>query len=530
MLMRRWLTATLWVSLSAFFLAAFATVLWLGAVAIVLAPLAFVASLLGFGSGGNIGQKLLGPFLIYTAAFIITALASAYCVRITVKRFRPASRLPAADEIAQRQAAGLATNVWIRESYLPFYGVLSSLMAGGAIGVLACSLIVNTWWQKANPPSADDIARRSPLPHTDSDAAELRDRWMPAAERGEAYAQFVVGEAYANGLMGLGPNASQARDWLKKSAAKGDADATLSLIVAERTGSLGDRQQFENDPAFIAYAQQQPGWRAAAVHLMLADTARKTSEGSTSPDQIHRDWLRKAAQGGSRYAAFRLGRAFEFNRSPEGRMEPDFPQAIAWYQAASAYFEIERLIQDTELKAESPAVVVNTKAPSADECDRLKRRAAMVDQRMQTLYAIDTRTHEALAHRTIHADACEDFRNVADYFAEPLMGARYGRDGKAAIMYYELAARRGDIGSMLKLAELCFTEGRGEVWAMIYSYKWYALAIDTLGGKDDAASNALRNTAEAGYNKARATLLSPAREEAEAALAALKKQLKRTSD
>jgi TPR repeat protein/NADH:ubiquinone oxidoreductase subunit 6 (subunit J) len=527
MLMRRWLTATLWVSLCAFFLTAFATVLWLGAVAIVLAPLAFVASLLGFGSGGNIGQKLLGPFLIYAAAFIVTALASAYCVRITVKRFRPVSRLPAAEEIAHRQATGLATNVWIREPYLPIFGVLSSLMAGGAIGVLACSLIVNTWWQKANPPSADDIARQSPLPHTDRDAAELRDRWRPAAERGDAYAQFVVGEAHANGLMGLSPSAPQARDWLKKSAAKGDADAMLSLIIAERTGSLGDRQQFDNDPAFIAYAQQQPGWRAAAVHLMLADTARKTSEGSTSPDQIHRDWLRKAAQGGSRHAAFRLGRAFELKRSPEGRNAPDIAQAIAWYQVAGANLEIERLVQTTEFNAGPPAIVVDAKGPSADECDRLKRRAAMVDQRLQTLHAVDVRTHDAMAHRTIQADACENFREVADYFAEPFMGGRYGRDDKAAFMYYELAARRGDVGSMLRLAEHAFTEGLGEVWAVIYSYKWYALAVEALAGKDDAASNALRSTAEAGYNKARATLLGPARDEAEAALAELKTQLKR---
>jgi TPR repeat protein/NADH:ubiquinone oxidoreductase subunit 6 (subunit J) len=519
MLMRRWLTATLWVSLSAFFLTAFASVLWLGAVAIVLAPLAFVASLVGFGSGGDIGKKLLGPFLIYAAAFIITGIASAVCLRSTAKRFRPSSRLASAEEVAQRQASGLATNVWIREPYLPILGMLSSLLVGGAIGVFACSAIVRAGWQKANPPNADDIARLSPLPYTDRDAAELRDRWMPAAERGEAYAQFVVGEAYANGLMGLAPNASRARDWLKKSAAKNDVDAVLSLIVAARTGSLGDRQHFENDPDFIAHAERQPGWRAAAVYLMLAGS-----------NQAPNEWLRKAAQGGSRYAAFRLGRAFEHKRNPEGRTEPDFPQAAAWYQVAGANLEVERLLQTTELQVVPSAIVVDARGSSADECDRLKRRAAMVDRRLQTLHAVDIRTHDAMAHLTIHADACGDFREVADYFAQPFMGGQFGRDDAAAIMYYELAARKGDVGSMLKLAEVSFTKGRGEVWAVIYSYKWSTLAISTLAGKDDVASNALRNTAEGVYNKARAALLAPAREEAEAAVAILKTQLKRTSD
>lgn len=517
--MRRWLRGTLWVSLSAFLVSALVVVvLWFGVAIVLLAPVMFVLSLLGSGSGSSDGRGLVGPFLIFAAAFVVTGLASLSCVQFTVKLFRSATRFLTAKEIAQQRAAGLAANAYIHETYLPVLGVLLSLFTGIAIGVTTCALITIAIWREANPQRADERAQPSSLPHTDPAAVELRDRWMPAAERGEAYAQFVVGEAYANGLMGLTHNTPLAREWLKKSAAKNDADAKLSLIIAERTDSLGNRQHFDNDHKFVSYAEQYPGWRAAAVYMMLADSSRKAPGDPNAAEQNYREWLRKAAQNGSRYAAFRLGRALEPKYGAKGKMTSDFSQAAVWYQTAGAYADILRLEPDVETKLEPPAVRVDTRSASAEECDRLKHRVAMVDQRSQTLRAVDMRSYDAWAHRTIYADACENFREAAEYFAS---------SDNAAIMYYELAARQGDVSSMLKVADRSFTLGLGQVQAVIYAYKWYALAIESLVGKDDAASNLLRDAAEAGYNKARATLFGPAREEAEAALAVLREQSKR---
>ncbi|MEO7750149.1 MAG: tetratricopeptide repeat protein, partial [Sphingomicrobium sp.] len=56
--------------------------------------------------------------------------------------------------------------------------------------------------------------------------------WRPLAERGDADAQFNIGQAYRLGR-GVPINLSQAKSWLEKSAAQGhvDAETTLGLLL-----------------------------------------------------------------------------------------------------------------------------------------------------------------------------------------------------------------------------------------------------------------------------------------------------------
>ena len=137
---------------------------------------------------------------------------------------------------------------------------------------------------KAAPPSATQKSAEAETP--EKKLADL----MKRAERGEAEAQFNLGQMYRKGE-GVPMDAAKAVEWFQKAAEQGNADAQSNL------GSMYDEGEGVSKDA------------AKAV-----------------------EWWQKAAAQGYAQAQFRLGLAYDVG---EG-VPKDAAKAVEWYQKAAA--------------------------------------------------------------------------------------------------------------------------------------------------------------------------------------------------
>ena len=305
---RHWWQGAAWSALCSLCALMLAGGLLAAAGATVLAPFAFIGFLIGPAetfSFGRLVPMVAGWLLLMGSA----AVAGSWAWRRARAHYR-------------RSPPGLAAGSSIAAGLLAACLILPSALSLAGLAHLT-------------KPDAKALAAVAPLPSDPAATAEYQTAWLPRAEAGDAYAQFVVGEVLQNGALGQPVQQREARQWLERSAAARDLDGQLSLMIAQREGRLGFRQQFDKSLQVAELVPGLPHWRRVAVELWLAQNpVVVVGAGVTNlqaDERWRRHWLEQAALHGSRYAAFELGRALENNRNERSEPAPDADGAARWY-------------------------------------------------------------------------------------------------------------------------------------------------------------------------------------------------------
>jgi len=127
----------------------------------------------------------------------------------------------------------------------------------------------------------------------------------PAAERGDAEAQYRLGRMYEFG-QGVPVDKAQAMTWFRKSVAQGNASAQLELGVIYATGDGVAQDDVQAVAWFRKAAMQGDATAQLNLGLMYAKGA-----GVRNDDAQAIAWFRKAADQGLPLAQFKMGVAYE---------------------------------------------------------------------------------------------------------------------------------------------------------------------------------------------------------------------------
>ena len=532
----RALHLTFWLACLALLLGLLGYALFFGYAFIALSPLFLVGAIVGGAVGHGIPDvaQYAGPLLAYlTLCLLLMLLAGAVSFR-TWLLLRPDATAPmarGASRASRLRSLGAAA---LDSPYLPRGWIVGSALAGIALGLAA-------WVPLADPvvgtvaPVAllhqEPDATLVPQPTTEAAVRELSETIRPNAIRGDAYAQWLLGESLRNGLMGLTPDAAQAGKWIAMSAAQGDPDGTLSLITgaivwdlpAAPDNALPPREG--QVPRLVEYATRSSGWRRVAAELMLADATNARIQ-----------WYDRAARHGSRYAAFLLARELEGIGEAPGYVGPHLDDAYTWFVIAGADFQVVSLGAKFDAaglaRAQAKAAGLmdeltqvlrapDLAQPATDDVARLQRRAQTVGVRANATGAHDMRNRDASAHAIAYAEATGDFTALAKYYGDSLLGDSAPRDADLAAWLHLLDAKKGNDAAMIQVARL-LEHSRGRVPKQVeYAYAWNALAAERLRAAH-SEDEALIAVAIDGRDRAR-TDLDPARlRDAEALLASMR--------
>ena len=127
----------------------------------------------------------------------------------------------------------------------------------------------------------------------------------PAAERGDAEAQYRLGRMYEFGR-GVPVDKAQAMTWFRKSVAEGNDSAQLELGVIYATGDGVAQDDVQAVAWFRKAAMQGNATAQVDLGLMYAKGA------GVRRDDVHAiAWFRKAADQGLPLAQFKMGVAYE---------------------------------------------------------------------------------------------------------------------------------------------------------------------------------------------------------------------------
>ena len=146
------------------------------------------------------------------------------------------------------------------------------------------------------------------------------------AERGDAHAQYRMGQLYRDGPL-LIPDNRKAKHWLTQAAKQGLSEAQYSLgkLLLSDDWEVRDpdegirwlRQAAENGSHFVAYRLGKEYLEGNAVNK---DTARAA------------DWFTKSAEAGNQYAQYMLGKL-----CLTGQGQPrDQAKAMVWFSRSAA--------------------------------------------------------------------------------------------------------------------------------------------------------------------------------------------------
>lgn len=149
--------------------------------------------------------------------------------------------------------------------------------------------------------------------------------WQPLAEKGNAAAQYMLGEFYRIGL-GMPQDHAKAVIWLRKAADQGNADAQFSLGGMYSNG-FGVRQDNTETAVWYRKAAEQ-GLARAQSNLGWMYTY---GIGVPKDEKLAVAWTRKAAEQGDASAQATLGTMYR-----DGAGVPqDFANAVTWYRKAA---------------------------------------------------------------------------------------------------------------------------------------------------------------------------------------------------
>lgn len=160
------------------------------------------------------------------------------------------------------------------------------------------------------------------------DQSEEATKWLKkAVEQGNAYAQYRMGNLYANGLMGFLKDDKEAVKWYIKAAEQGDTDAQHRLAIGYYFGEGVLEDKKEAVKLFRKAAEQ--GHKASQYCLGFA---YDNGIGVLEDDRESTKWYRKAAEQGEALAQHNLAIAYSYGRGvPE-----DYIVAYAWVNLAGA--------------------------------------------------------------------------------------------------------------------------------------------------------------------------------------------------
>ena len=216
---------TFWFACLALLLGLLGYALFFGYAFIVLSPLLLVGAIVGGAIGHGIPDvtQYAGPLLAYlTLCLLLMLLAGAVSFR-TWLLLRPHATAPmprGASRASRIRSLGAAA---LNSPYLSRGWIVGSALAGIALGLAAWIPLADPrgWYGGAGGMAASEPdPTLVPQPTTEAAVRELNETIRPSAIRGDAYAQWLLGESLRNGLMGLTPDASEAGEWIAKSAAQ----------------------------------------------------------------------------------------------------------------------------------------------------------------------------------------------------------------------------------------------------------------------------------------------------------------------
>ena len=152
-------------------------------------------------------------------------------------------------------------------------------------------------------------------------------KWaLKAAQRGHPIAQHNVADAYLHGL-GVDINLEQARAWFQRAAEQGFAHSEwmMGRIYLEGIGVVPNRDEA------LKWLTKSLAQGHAPTMITLAEMY-KGPNGIPAAPQLVFDLDRAAAQRGSHYAEFELGRFYR-----AGYLNaPDYTQAMTWFNRSAA--------------------------------------------------------------------------------------------------------------------------------------------------------------------------------------------------
>lgn len=151
-------------------------------------------------------------------------------------------------------------------------------------------------------------------------------KWRMLAERGDVRAQFAIGDLYAWGL-GVPKDAAEAMRWFRKSADQGNAYAQYLLANKYAEGGLvlpqdyAEAMKWYHKSAEQGYAQAQ--YRLGVIH--------DTGDGVPQDHAEALKWYRRAVEQGFAKAQYNLAVIYD-----KGLGVPqDHAEAYIWYSLAA---------------------------------------------------------------------------------------------------------------------------------------------------------------------------------------------------
>ena len=189
------------------------------------------------------------------------------------------------------------------------------VMWGFASAMLASPL----WAQASNKPAAKHAAVPVPEAKTeDLYAGNSLERWMPKAEHGDIFAQYVLGHMYCVG-QGVPKDMEKGLSWYQRAADQGFAPGQLALGTMYYNGE-GVKQDYTVAAKWFRLAAERGYDRAqsnlAAMYMNGTGVARDYTQAIK--------WFRAAANQGYATAQYTLGKMYS---DGTGMSKPDMVAA-----------------------------------------------------------------------------------------------------------------------------------------------------------------------------------------------------------
>ncbi|MDE0254474.1 MAG: trypsin-like peptidase domain-containing protein [Rhodospirillaceae bacterium] len=292
--------------------------------------------------------------------------------------------------------------------------------------------------------------------------------FRPIAERGDARAQYYLGQLYRSGL-GVPQDFAGAARWYGRAAAQGDARAQTALAYQYHVGE-GVAQDYGEALRWYRRAAD----RGDALAAYNIGTMHFSGQGVPKDYVQAERWYRVAAGRGSHRAEYNLGYMFEHGTG----VRRDYAEAGRWYRRAAesghtkAQHQLARLYEFGWGVRQDYAEAAKWYRRAAD------RGLADAQNSLGTLYS-----HGQGVKRD-HAAAAHWFRRAAeqgDAMAQSNLGFRYEhgegvpQSYEEAMRWYRRAAAQGNAIARNSIGDM-YNLGRGVRQDRAEAARWYRLA------------------------------------------------------
>ncbi|HIJ37816.1 MAG TPA: sel1 repeat family protein [Rhodospirillaceae bacterium] len=191
------------------------------------------------------------------------------------------------------------------------------------------------------------------------DYSKAMEIWAPAAEAGQAAAQYSLGYLYQFGL-GVSADLGKAKEWYEKAALANNADALYALGLMYETGKSGRKDLNE---ALRLYRKAAASGQQADAEYAVGRMILRGRGVARDPEEAIK-WLKKAAEHNQSAAQYMLGAACEAGWG----LPADPLAAYYWYRRSQNGDAVE--LQEHDM-AFQPQIAI----------DALKRRLSADDIR-----------------------------------------------------------------------------------------------------------------------------------------------------